>query len=168
MDIDKMLELVHAKVNDDARRTGVMELGTLRTALSRCGHKLPVVIDTGGSPSALSSYRGYYDRLAIEVDGSNAETKIVGEVGTTHIPGFGSLEHGRDEVSIKTPCTVGDMLAALDLADGETFEGYKGGAYLMDEHTFLHVAQYGDCGRYVSGLRDIGGRVVIETAEEVW
>lgn len=42
--------------------------------------------------------------------------------------------------------TVGEMLAAAEYALGETFTGYKGGEYVMGEHTDCWLANYGDGG----------------------
>lgn len=39
---------------------------------------------------------------------------------------------------------IGDMLAAARTALGATFEGYKGGDYLMTEHTSCWIARYGE------------------------
>lgn len=39
--------------------------------------------------------------------------------------------------------TVASMLAHATSALGKTFQGYKGGDYVMDEHTLCHVAEYG-------------------------
>ncbi len=42
--------------------------------------------------------------------------------------------------------TIGEMLEHAESALGETFEGYKGGTYLMDQRTDVWLAQYGCCG----------------------
>jgi hypothetical protein len=136
MDLTHLMDLVNAKVNDDARRSGVMTLGALRDALHQLPPDTPVVIDSGGSPGPVSSYRGYYERLAFE--------------------------------PTDTPVTAAEVVATLNAADGETFQGYKGGDCDMDVYTFLHVASYGDCGPRVVGLRAEADRVVIETKNEEW
>jgi hypothetical protein len=163
------MDLVKAKTNDDARRAGAMTLGELRTALAALPPETRVLLEDGATPGALSSYRGYYDRLAIEPsrdEHARDETVLVGGG-----PGFdsefiGHYQPGADEVLIAAPCTAAEMVKALDLADGEQFEGYKGGQFAMDRHTFLHVAEYSRTGRYVCGLRDETDSAVIETAEE--
>lgn len=136
MDLTYLMDLVNAKVNDDARRAGVVSLGTLRSALAVLPPDLPVVIDGGGSPGELDSYRGYYERLAFDPSGEAT--------------------------------TAAAVIASLDAADGETYQGYKGGDYDMGGHTFLHVASYGDCGPCVVGLRVEADRAVIETKDEEW
>lgn len=50
-------------------------------------------------------------------------------------------------VSKKT--TAGTLLSELNLCLNETFEGYKGGDFEMDEDTPLWVADYGCTGRAV-------------------
>jgi hypothetical protein len=136
MDIENLMGLVNAQINDDARRSGVITLGALRMGLKQVPSDLPVVIEDGRSLGRLTSYRGYYERLSF-------------------CP--------TDEQS-----TVAAVLQRLDAADGDTFKGYKGGDFYMDSGTFLHVADYGDCGPYVSDLRVEADKVVIETTEEVW
>lgn len=42
--------------------------------------------------------------------------------------------------------TIGNMLAAARSALGATFEGYKGGDYVMGERTDCWLAEYGDTG----------------------
>lgn len=65
-------------------------------------------------------------------------------------PGFSSPHSYRgyyDRVAF-TPlpsAPVEHMLAAAELALNNTFEGYKGGEYLMEEDTLCHVAEYGQC-----------------------
>ncbi len=47
------------------------------------------------------------------------------------------------------PCqniSVLEMLECARSALGQTFEGYKGGEFRMDEHTEVHIACYGCCG----------------------
>lgn len=78
MNLDYLMELVNAKVNDDARRAGVWSLGSLRTALAAFPPETPVVVDVGGSPSAIDSYRGYYDRLALETtDATRTAAEVI-------------------------------------------------------------------------------------------
>ena len=46
----------------------------------------------------------------------------------------------------KAGATAGDVLKEARAAVGSTFEGYKGGEYVMDEDTLCHVDAYGDSG----------------------
>lgn len=62
--------------------------------------------------------------------------------------------------------TVGGFLQDLREALGETFTGYKGGEYVMDESTPLWMADYGCCGRAIVGIRDTEDAVVLETIDE--
>jgi len=48
--------------------------------------------------------------------------------------------------------TVGDLLGDCTSALGSTFTGYKGGDYVMDEHTPLWISAYGCCGDKLMGL----------------
>ena len=84
----------------------------------------PIVTIDGGALSTLGSYRGYYSDLAWG-SGSSRPSQLP---------------------------TVGAALANATAALGATFEGYKGGDFLMDKHTPMWVSGYGTC----SGLRVMG------------
>lgn len=71
------------------------------------------------------------------------------------------LALGRDG---KSPVSVADLLTAANSCVGQTFEGYKGGDFRMDEGTALWAAEYGDCGPGIVGIEDQGAMVVIKTA----
>lgn len=139
---------------------GIKTLGEFRGLLRALPADAPVVTDGEGfpSPTTLGSYRGYYERLRISTeptwrcggtDYSGAEqpneTRLVGPPSEPITFNGYHIESGYDDVVIAQPCTVGEMLKALDLADGQPFEGYKGGAFTMHNNTFLHVAEYGEC-----------------------
>ena len=171
MDVKNLMDLINAKCNDDARRAGVMTLGGLRDGLAVLPPDTPVFLPDGDTPYSLSSYRGYYERLAIEPSKDYPpHSKTVlnegGEGSDMSEYGMGWYQPGCPDVDIAAPCTTGELIKALDLADGERFEGYKGGQNVMDRYTFMHVAGWGDYGPFVSALRVETDRVVIETAEE--
>lgn len=65
----------------------------------------------------------------------------------------------------ESPVDVSSFLSVLESALGETFMGYKGGDYVMDEDTPLWAAKYGSCGRAITGLRLEGRGVVLETKD---
>ncbi len=46
--------------------------------------------------------------------------------------------------------TFGEMLKHAKSALGETFEGWKGGDYTMDEYTDCHIGEYGTCGEEIT------------------
>jgi len=77
MNLDFLMDLVNAKCNEDARRAGVMTLGGLRSTLATLPPETPVVIDKGGAPGSLDSYRGYYERLAFAADGGSTTAREV-------------------------------------------------------------------------------------------
>ena len=96
-----------------------------------------VVLDFGYFvPTGLSSYRGFYEHLAINYDDPNAYR------------GDGS------------PKVVGPLVSYFierltKAAAGEVFEGYKGGQYRMSRETPLWVASYGEApGVAVIGVHD--------------
>lgn len=48
--------------------------------------------------------------------------------------------------------TVAELLKQASAARGETYEGYKGGDFVMDGDTPLWCAGYGDCGEAIVGI----------------
>ena len=65
--------------------------------------------------------------------------------------------------------TVHDVLTEARSAMGRTFEGYKGGDYLMGEHTPLWVSQYGTPSGYkLITLTREGDLLVPVTEFEEW
>lgn len=72
-------EAVQAMADADARREGIMTLGEIRAALSKAAPTAPITISSGGNPGALDSYRGYYERLAI--DPAEAPTTVAEFLG---------------------------------------------------------------------------------------
>ena len=155
-------DAVKAMSDSSAQSQGIKTLGEIRAALKMLPPETPVVCDNGEPPTALASYRGYYERLAIGTDARfpKRETKA-----HRSAEAFGSGTH---DVTIAAPATAAEVIKALDLADGDDFEGYKGGQFDMHAGTYLHLAEYGDCGRAVVGVRLDGDTAVIETAEEEW
>lgn len=45
--------------------------------------------------------------------------------------------------------TVGEMLSSAVEALGSTYEGYKGGDFLMGEYTEVNLAEWGDVGEEI-------------------
>ena len=167
--IASLLAQAGEMARENASRNGILTLSGLRAALKMIPPETPVVCG-GKSPAVIASYRGYYERLAIgtDRDRDDYETKLHGGGPACDSEYFGHYQPGADQVTIAEPVTAAELLKALDLADGEEFEGYKGGQFAMHGGTLMHVAEYGDCGRMLVGLRLDGERAVIETAEEVW
>lgn len=48
--------------------------------------------------------------------------------------------------------TVGRMLEFAKSALGNTYTGYKGGNFKMDEYTDCYIANYGECGETIGKL----------------
>lgn len=113
-----------------------LTLGQMIDKLTELPSDLPVQFDwNGGSPYAADSYRGYYSDLAFD---------------------------WRDD---GPPTTIQEFLGACRLALGATFEGYKGGDFVMDDHTPLWAAQYSRCGRAIIGIDVTDGVAFILTKE---
>ena len=79
------------------------------------------------------SYRGYYADLAFEEGSKQNKQK------------------------------VSDVLKVVSSCLGETFEGYKGGDFIMDEDAPVWIARYGSCGTRIMDITDKGS---IITAHE--
>lgn len=90
----------------------------------------------GLEPDGFTSYRGYYYELAI------------------------CYKKG----SFPTTNTVGSFLGELRATVGKTFEGYKGGDFVMTRETPLWVANYSETGyTAVVGLAKCGFMTIIAT-----
>ena len=150
--------------------TNLTTIGGLRDALSHLDPKAKVFID-GTAPSALSSYRGYYDNLAIERDPSTKYTATRIDKRGELVTGSyrGTYTPGHIEVQIKANATVRDLLKALNLAIGKEFEGYKGGQFLMDAFTPLWVSEHGQCdGLRIESIEVLDGQVNLSTHDTDW
>lgn len=85
-------------------------------------------------PTVLSSWRGSYRELALEFSDEGEAPK------------------------------VSEFLKKLKEAVGKTYEGYKGGDFVMGKTTPLWVANYGDSNEVgVVGVLDRGWVVILET-----
>lgn len=96
-----------------------------------------VQFDNGYYPTGLSSYRGYYEDLAIKWD---------------------------DYADAPAPCmTVSDLQQELSLSIGKEFEGYKGGQFEMHANTKVWASPYGEAEGLgiVQVLQDVDTRRVI-------
>lgn len=88
-------------------------------------------------PGEIRSWRGSYDELAVGWKYDNLRTKE----------------------------TVGEFVARLQKAVGKTYEGYKGGEFVMTEDTPVWAACWGrshSCG--IVGVVADGGFTYLETA----
>lgn len=69
--------------------------------------------------------------------------------------GFGSPHSYRGSYDCvaftpKGSTTFGEMLYYAQCANGQVFEGYKGGEFLMGEDTECYIADYGDIGEPIT------------------
>jgi hypothetical protein len=118
-------------------RTRFLNLGEITDALAELPSTMRAFVMMDGallSPDGVDSYRGSYHDLAIEPVNTSYER------------------------------TVGDLLGCLRAADGQTYEGYKGGQYLMHRETAVAVSQYSLCSQdYVTGVEVRDGAAVVVT-----
>ena len=97
---------------------GTMEMHQLLAALGTRPADQGLCFDFDGvMPTGLSSYRGFYEHLAVE--------------------------YGHDSPECRR--TVGEFVTLLRSALGQTFEGYKGGTYRMGMQTPVWVGSWGHC-----------------------
>jgi len=116
-----------------------INLGQLIDLLNQRPQNQGVSFDFCGTvPDSVDSYRGYYDQLAV-----------------------GWCHGGK-------PQTVAGLLAILEGAVGTTYEGWKGGEYVMSRRTPLWVSNPGECGQTI--ITGLAGDVhtVIETRWLPW
>lgn len=52
----------------------------------------------------------------------------------------------------KENVTCGEMLEDAKSALGKTFEGYKGGEYVMGEYTDVYIAEHGNTGEQIGPI----------------
>lgn len=117
MDYQNMFDnAVEAKRANDMKTSEQLMLGEMILALMTVQNKgLPVVFDDGvWWPVDLDSWRGSYRELA--------------------------LSYTKEEEKWSVAC----VLKTLQDAVGETFQGYKGGDFLMGKNTPVWVATYGN------------------------
>lgn len=147
----------------------IRTIGGLRAELAPLRSDALVFVDNR-PPSALSSWRGVYADLAIECAEADYETtRLVPGGASFDSDMFGTYSPGSPEVQIKQPPTVADLIEALDLADGATFEGYKGGQFPMVADSDLWVSEYGRAQSVrIAAIEDLGGRVDLVTIEVDW
>ena len=87
-------------------------------------------------PRNLISYRGYYEDLCLDYDDT------------------------------APPITVGRLLEMFEVADGQTYTGYKGGDFTMHRKTLVWVAPYSMCGRMLTDIKSTKGITTIYTQED--
>jgi len=112
-----------------------MTLGEMIDTLSRKNPEFPVYYEFCMlGVCGLSSYRGYYDHLAI---------------------GFTTEGDGLN---------VRQLLNRLEVAVGAVFDGYKGGKYTMTRQTPMWAANYGQSGSTaIADIRDTGWCILLKT-----
>jgi hypothetical protein len=116
-----------------------LSLGGLIDLLKKQDPKHGLRFDFGGvCPTGISSYRGYYEDLAIEFSDQPDEWP-----------------------------TVESFLTTLREAVGKTFGGYKGGDFVMTGRSRIWVANYSHTSdTTIVGIRDCDYMTVLHTSWE--
>ncbi len=137
--IKQLMELVSKEADADAFRAGGMTIGKLVEELKSLPYSAHVVSTMGTSIGGLRSYRGYYERLAIDPTWDEDEDERAEDVIYT--------------INVPDPCTVGDLIDALGRAtEDDPFYGYKGGEFFMNDGTLVHMAEYSCLGPLLVGV----------------
>lgn len=119
-----------------------MTLGDLIDTLENMPATAMVRMDFGTIPTHLCSWRGVYAELTLDSE-----------------PPAG--RYGNRPVE---PLTVSQLLLDVQSAVGKSFQGYKGGDFVMDRHTPVWADEWGDYTRRVlTGVVVIDGDVVLTT-----
>jgi hypothetical protein len=120
----------------------MITLGHLITLLKHVeDREVPIEFDFPSSniPTTLASYRGYYSQLAL-----------------------GHRDFNYDKPAIPNVNTV---IEELESAIGQTFQGWKGGDYVMSPDTPIWVD---NPGRYssiaITGIKDLTWKVILKTS----
>lgn len=142
--VHRALRAVNEVIDTALAQQQVCTLGKLIDLLEQREQGQQVIFDfCRVQPGHLISYRGYYHMLAIT-------------------PNFGAFKY--DHPRYNTPITVGELLAQLKAAVGATFEGYKGGVFVMSRDTWLWVDALGEStGTAVLGIEAYDYATIIRT-----
>ena len=137
MNIEKFLRAEVSKMKqEEFASKPIRTLGEVILLLKTQPSDNTVKLDfTQDNPCGLTSFRGYYEDLAL------------------------------DYAEGCEPMKVGRLLSLFENALGQTFTGYKGGDFAMDNTTLVWVAPYGDTGRMLTDIKSEEGVTTIYTQE---
>lgn len=117
MDLQTMFDQASESMrNDSLKNSPQWTIGELIVGLEAVDKALPVKFSDGTLPDELTSWRGSYREIA-----------------------FTYLSDG-------IPPTVEKVLTQLKESIGKTYEGYKGGDFVMGRRTPIWVAEWGTSG----------------------
>lgn len=148
-------------LNQNSKQVSAREysLGKLIKDLKNLNSDLIVEIDDGTFP--MKSSLGYAE-----------EGEKQGEYGFEYDTVFASWRGSYCELSMdfddkNQNITVKELLGMTEFVNGKYLRGYKGGDFLMDLQTPIHIANYGTCGILkLIGAKEIDGKVVLITRED--
>lgn len=137
MDLQKLFDnSVQGMRNEALKNSPQWTIGELLVAMENVDHTLPVKFSDGTHPGYLTSWRGSYHEIAFTYETEG------------------------------TPPTVKKVLKDLGDSVGKTYEGYKGGDFVMGRRTPVWVAEWGDSrDTGVVGLEVKNGVCVINIAQ---
>ena len=156
-------DVISAMVRHDETDKGTLTLGVLMDALRALPEGALVTIN-GKKPTSINSYRGYYEHLAIGTDERRRGERS--EVIEPYRGQYSYSDADAAEVLIGSCGVVGDLLNALALCIGATFQGYKGGDFTMDHDTLMFAAEWSDCGQRITGVSVDGDSVALTVADD--
>lgn len=112
-----------------------MTLGKMLRALEGCDADMPVVF--GGADAGSPSHAHSYRGY------------------------YSDLSFERSDSAV----TVAEFKKQCSRAVGATYEGYKGGDFVMGDDTPLWCASYGSCGNAIIDLSTVDGKVILTTKD---
>jgi len=114
-----------------------------------------------------SNYHLTLGALIATLEKAPADVQVVFDNGMS--PGYAMSYRGYYSDLAFNPCsdaiTSGKFLEVARKALGATFEGYKGGDFVMGENTPLWASGYGDCGPAIVGINVVADKIVLEVKE---
>jgi hypothetical protein len=117
VDLQELFDNASEKMRSDSLKNSPQwTIGELIIALEAVDKTFPVKFSDGTIPSELTSWRGSYREIAFTYEADGI------------------------------PPTVEKVLSELKGAIGKTYEGYKGGDFVMGRRTPVWVAEWGTSG----------------------
>ena len=116
-----------------------------------------------------SRYQMTLGKMLRALEGCDGDMAVVFHGADSGSPGHPHSYRGYySDLSFETvaePVTVAEFKKQCSKALGTTYEGYKGGDFIMAEDTPLWCASYGRCGNAIIDLSTVDGKVMLFTKD---
>lgn len=130
---------------------------------------LQALVDALGESGRMtrSRYQMTLGKMLRALDGCDENMPVVFDGADSGSPGGEYSYRGYySDLSFEpsdNPVTVAEFKKQCSRALGATYEGYKGGDFVMANDTPLWCAAYGRCGNAVTDLSTVDGKVFLTT-----